>query len=80
MARWVLDDHVEMFLILESLVNLDDLGVVERGQDVVLLEQVHRVLHVVLADLLDDPREVGVVLHLGLVYDPERATADRGLG
>lgn len=48
---------------------------VEGGEQRVLLDYVGRRLDVLLLDALDCPHGVRIILHLGLVNDPERATA-----
>lgn len=75
---WVLSDEEETVLVLEGFVDLDDLWVVEGGEDAVLVDDVVGRFHKFLLDALDCAREVGVVSHLRAV-DSGKGTATHNL-
>ena len=66
----------EVLLVLEGLVDLDDLRMVKRRQNAILVDDILRVLDKLLLDALDSSHKIRVILHFGLVNGGKRTTAD----
>ena len=76
MSKCLLQNYEDILVVLEGLIDFYDLWMVKGGEDNELLQEVCWVLDILLLDAFDGSDGVGVVLHLSLVDDTERPSAD----
>lgn len=67
----LLSDDIEVLCVLKGLIYLDNLWVIQGGEDGIFSDYISWILYILFFDSFDGPHRIRVIFHFGLVDDAE---------